>query len=191
VSAAIDEPHIGLIVEGRGDRGSVPVLLRKYLHAQEEFREILGSPVNVKGIGNATRVGGIEGFTAAVGNRPGCVGVLVVLDGEGEPVCELGPELLRRIEGTCRAPVRVALADASFEDWIYASAETLELEGLTWEQGRNGGTQLSKAIRPKAYTKPVEQPKLTHRVDIETARKRSPSLERMLNRFDELRELLP
>lgn len=184
-------PHIGLVVEGAGDRNALPVLLRTHLHADGEYRDVLGKPVPFHGRQKALVPNGVEGYVAVAGGRPGCVGVLVVLDGEGDCVAELGPRLHARAEVTVGVPIRVALADADFEDWLYASAETLGFEGLTFQSGKRGASVIKHALRPAAYTKPVWQPRLAARMDLNTARVRSASLDRMFQRFDELRAALP
>src|SRR5262249_54022929 len=88
--------HVVLVVEGRGDANAVPVLLRKYLDGAGDYRDILGKPVTCNGHENAVRPGRIEGQVAVAAARPGCVGILVVLDSEALPVCELGPGLRER-----------------------------------------------------------------------------------------------
>lgn len=184
-------PHVGLVVEGAGDRNALPVLLRAHLHVRGEYRDVLGKPVPFHGRGRAFVPNGVEGYVAVAGGRPGCVGVLVVLDGEGDCVAELGPHLLGRAEAALGVPIRVALADADFEDWLYSSAETLGFDGLTFESGKRGAAAIKHALRPAAYTKPVWQPRLAARMDLDTARGRSPSFDRMLERFDELLAALP
>jgi hypothetical protein len=173
------------VVEGRGDYGAAPIVLRKYLQSIGEYRDILGSPVNVKGVGNVSKPGGIERFVSAVGNRPGCRGVLVILDSDDNAVCELGPTLAARIQDSCACPVAVALADRDFEDWIVASAESLDL-GFGWSDTSRGLTLIEDALYPRAYTKPVDQPRLAAKIDLDLARGRSYSFNRLLERFDSL-----
>ncbi|MEX8059925.1 hypothetical protein [Microbacterium sp. 16-032] len=179
-------PHIGLVVEGPGDKGALPVLLRKFLHEKAEYREILGKPVTLKGKGSATTPGGLEGYVAAAA-RPGCVGVVVLLDADDDASCQLGPELLARAEAVVGIPVVIVLAERDFEDWIYRSVETLDLgwEG-DWDATKRGGTVIDSLLPDGGYQKPVWQPKLTHRMDIELARSRSTSLNRLLNKVDGL-----
>lgn len=190
MTATAEASHIGLVVEGPGDRNAVPVLLRKHLHACGEFRDVLGKPVATNGRDKALKVDGVEGFALTAALRPGCVGVLIILDGEGDCVAGLGPELLARVEAKVGKPVRVALADRDFESWMYASAESLELE-LTYEEGVSGQAAIKEALKPAKYVKPTWQPRLTNRINLESAASRSESLGRMLARFDELRTLLP
>lgn len=184
------EPHIGLVVEGAGDLGAVPLLLRKYLHSIEDFRDLLGKPVPAHGRDKALRAGALEGFVVTAASRPGCVGVLVVLDGEGDCVAELGTELLGRSTTSTGRPLAVALADSDFESWLYSSAETMKL-GLSYVEGKNGQGAIKSAIRPAKYVKPTWQPRLAARMDLELACERNASLARALQRFEQLRQLVP
>lgn len=189
--ASPTDPHIGLVVEGAGDKQALPILLRAHLHRDEEFRDVLGKPVPLHGRTKAFVPNGIEGYVATAASRPGCVGVLVVLDGEGDCVATDGPSLRQRADQVSRVPVRVALADKSFEDWLYASAETLDLGLGGYDDDQGGLHALKLALRPASYTKPVWQPRLAGRMDVALARSRSVSLDRCLERFDELRGHLP
>src|SRR6266699_356164 len=137
MTASADVPHIGLVVEGRGDAGALPLLLRKWINSRGDYRDLLGRPVVCDGRDRAIVPDGIEKYVAVAAARPGCQAVLVVLDAEGDPACELGPVLLTRAGKN------------------------------TW------------------------QPRLTNRVDINTATQRSKSLKRMLERFDALLAHMP
>lgn len=186
MTAMYDDPHIGLVVEGRGDHNAVPLLLRRHMQSREEYRDVLGKPVPVHGRGNATVETGIEGYVATAGRRPGCRGVVVILDGDDDCVAELGPSLLQRSKPQVGVPVVVALAVVEYEDWLYASAETLELPGLTYQPARAGQMAIAEALKPRKYVKPTWQPRLTARMDIDLAVTRSGSLERALRKFDAL-----
>lgn len=191
MTATPTDPHVGLVVEGAGDKQALPIVLRRHLEATGEFRDVLGKPVPLHGRTKAFTTNGIEGYVAVAASRPGCVGVLVVLDGEGDCVAEAGPALRERADEVSRVPVRVALADQDFEDWLYASAETLDLGLDGYSASRRGQHALKSALRPASYTKPVWQPRLAHRMDVVLARSRSTSLARCLDRFDDLRGHLP
>jgi len=185
MTAAAGDPHLGLVVEGPGDAISLPLLLRRQLELRGDSRDLLGKPAICNGRDRATAANGLERYVAAVAARPGCKAILVILDSEGDPVCELGPQLLERAEKITSLPVAVCLANRNWEDWIYASAETLELPGLTYSAGSRGLGAIVSALRPRKYVKPTWQPRLTARMDIAKASGRSPSLSRTLTRFDE------
>lgn len=187
MTASAGDPHVGLVVEGAGDLGAVPVVLRMHLQQQGEYRDILGKPVPLHGKGNASA---IQGYVATAGYRPGCVGVLVVLDCDDDCPAELGPALLAEAAPAVGVPVLVALADRDFEDWLYASAETLDL-GLEYEATSRGKGAIEGSLKPRKYVKPTWQPRLAHRLDLALAASRSASLARMLHRFDDLRSAVP
>ena len=171
---------MGLVVEGSGDAGAVPLLLRRYLHGLGEFRDLLGN-----GRENALKPKGLEGYVATAAARPGCIAVIVVLDSEGDPVCRLGPSLTKRAEQVTQKPVLVSIAHESYGDWIVASAETLG-PGLNFQPGMNGLAAISAALRPAKYVKPTWQPRLTQRIDIEVAASRNASLHRFFARFEDI-----
>lgn len=176
-----------LVVEGKGDAMAIPILLRKYLHHRGDYRDILGKPVATHGISNAIKPMGIEGYTAVADCRPGCRGVLVVLDADDECVLERAIQLNKRIEKTIQHPFAIALAERTYEDWLYSSIESLELSEQSYIHDVNGMSRI-KAALPEKYVKPVWQPRLTDRIDISLATSRNKSLARMLNRFQSLIE---
>lgn len=188
MTATPTEPHVGLVVEGPGDAVALPVLLRAHMHCVGDYRELLGKPVACNGKMKALMANGIEGKVATAAARPGCRGVLVVLDADDDPSCRLGPELRRRAEKVSRVPVAVALAEPAFEAWLVASAESLGLDGLEYDSAVNPGRAIKDALAPAKYVKPTWQPRLAHRVDITLASSRNACLARMLARFDALRE---
>jgi hypothetical protein len=187
VSCCAEESHIGLIAEGQGDAISLPLLLRRWLVRGGDYRDMLGKPAICNGRDRATVTDGVERYVAAVTARPGCRSVLLVLDTEGDSACDLGPKLLARVQSTTRLPVAIALAERNWEDWLYASIETLEIgPDLQYDVGSHGIAVIKQALKPAKYVKPTWQPRLTAKMDIELAISRSPSLGRMLEKFDEL-----
>lgn len=187
MTAKPNEPHLGLVVEGRGELDAIPVLLRKLFQRRGIHRDLLGKPVQCLGRDNALKEGGIEGKVATAAARPGCRAVLVVLDGEGDAVCERGPDLLLRArEGAQGKPVVVCLAENKYEDWLIASAETLGLPLLQYQPGRGSISLLREALYPGKYIKPVLQPRLSAVLDLDLAADRNASFARLLQRTLEL-----
>ncbi len=187
MTANPSDPHIGLVVEGPGDVKAVPVLLRKWMTAHSDYRDVLGKPVSCNGRQKALAPRGLEGFVAVAAARPGCRAVLVLLDGEGDPVCKLGPELLRRAKSVTGFEVAICLAENNFEDWIYASAETLSLPNtVQFDAAKSGLHAIKSALRPQAYVKPTWQPRLTSQMDLEAVQVRSSSVSRLFIKFQSL-----
>jgi len=189
MTAADGGPHLGLVVEGPGDANALPLLLRRFMEARADYRDLLGKPVRCNGRDKALVPRGIESYVSVAAARPGCRAVLVVLDSEGDAVCRLGPSLLERVQKNTRLPVAVSLADRCWEDWLYASIETLEIgNGLKCSEESGGTGVIKRALLPGKYVKPTWQPRLTVRVDINLAAGRSRSLARMLQCFTSLIE---
>jgi hypothetical protein len=190
MTAAPTDPHVGLVVEGPGDVVALPVLLRAHLVLMGDYRNLLAKPVSCNGRDKALMPNGIEGKVATAAARPGCRGVLVVLDADRDLPCVLGPQILSRADKVSPVPVVVALAAPTFEEWLVASAATLGLEGLIYPTDRDPVNAIKAALQPAKYVKPTWQPRLAARVDINLARSRSASLARLLDRFDGLRTLV-
>ncbi len=182
-------PHVALIVEGPGDHGAAPRLVRSYLHSRNEFRDILGDPLSAKGLGNLTVAGGIEKFVNIATARPGCVAVVVIVDSDQQCPVEVGVALKTRIEWS-RVPVEVCVADRDFEDWLYASVESFGIEGSpVYHESHRGATELGSLLHG-GYKKTVDQPRLASKVDPNLARGRSASLDRLFRKIDSAIELI-
>jgi hypothetical protein len=186
VTASPEALHVGLVVEGRGDAYAVPALFRQWLYRQGQWADVVGKPVPCHGRDKALAADGLEGYVTTAAGRPGCVGVVVVLDSETDPACELGPQLLSRTKEITAKPVAVCLAEPKYEAWLVASAETMELQGLVYAPNRDPETLIKRALRPSKYVKPTWQPRLTDRLDFDLAVDRAPSLRRLLSKLDEL-----
>ncbi|MCV7423926.1 DUF4276 family protein [Mycobacterium yunnanensis] len=192
MTAQSGDPHIEVIVEGKADFNAIPVLLRNHLYAQNEYRDLLGKPIATKGISNATKANGIEGFVVTAACRPGCRAILIVIDSDDHCIAEMAEELTIRLDGLVEQPVVLAFAERTYEDWLYASVETLGIGDCIFVASKSGISAIETALRAigESYSKPLWQPKLTHRIDIALARSRSTSLSRLLDRFDALLPLL-
>jgi hypothetical protein len=181
------EGHLGLVVEGPGDGNSAPELLRRVADYGGFALPQLGRPVIAQGRDNALKPGGLEGLVATAVARPNCGAVLVLLDGEGDAVCELGPALLARAKAVTDKPVIVVLADPLYESWLVASAESMSLEKLSYNGAKSdpeGAIRI--ALGNRKYAKPVWQPRLTERLEPARVVRRSHSFARFVQRLDGL-----
>lgn len=183
--------HIALVVEGRGEREAVPMLVRDYLHSRSQYELLVGKPLVANGRDKILKPGELERFVMLAASEPGACGVLVVLDAEGDPACERGPECSDRAAAATGLPTRVCLAVRQFENWIIGSAETVfgadsEAQPLADPEGRGASVEVERGLRPTKYNKPIHQPSLTKRVDIDLARSRCPSFDRLFRCIDEL-----
>lgn len=186
MSAPAGAAHLGIVVEGPGDKEAFPILLRKYLHSVGRYEDLLGKPVPLKGKGSATRANnGLEGYVLAAA-RPGCCAVLVLVDADKDASCVLGPELLARAQAVTAVPVVVIVAERDFEDWIYTAVEHLDLGEAAWNSSERGKNAIESLLAPEKYVKSTMQARLTQRMDLDVARTRSTSLNRLFNKIDEI-----
>ena len=180
--------HIALVVEGPGDREAVPVLLRKYLSETQQYQVGVGNPWTTNGRANLLKEGELERYVRGVSTVPEACAVLVVFDADDSQACQLGPECLERAENETKLPVCVSLAVREFENWIVASSESVfgTSSSLADPEGRGAKQAIREALAPQKYIKPVDQPRLTARIDFALARSACPSLDRFLQRVDHL-----
>ena len=125
-------PNLASVVEGKGDRAALKILLDRLLH--EEFHrtdwQVL-TPEPADSAGNLLRAGGLERFVrraAGEGRRAKPDAVLVLLDGDTAKNTTPA-NFVRQLDARVRAlglaiPVRIALAQPMYETWLIASIET-------------------------------------------------------------------
>jgi hypothetical protein len=179
--------HLGLVVEGPGDANSIHILCERIATFKGFELPALGKPIPCGGISEALKDGGLEGFIATAANRPGCNGIIVILDGEGEAVCELGPQLLARAGNITSLPTIVILADPLYEAWLVASSETMRLDGLTYNGAKSDPTGgIKRALGNRKYAKPTWQPRLTERLNVQLASRRSHSMRRFVTKLQSI-----
>lgn len=171
---------IGIIVEGHGEEAALPILVKRVaawiapdlvLEVIRPFRLSRGS------------FGKSEEFARAVEFVARKAGpgepILVVLDSDDDPACQLGPALLaqaRRARGD--REIAVVLAIREFEAWFLAAARSLAgKRGLPPdlqpppkpEQGRSPKAWVDSMMQG-GYSETLDQPAFTAVFDLAAAR---------------------
>ncbi len=117
--------RIGVVVEGDGDQGAIPVIIRGHLQRRAIYDVMVAKPINAKGRSKLLRPGELERFARLASLPTGTAGVLVVCDADEDPACELGPSVSERcFAAVPHVPIRACLATREFENWLLASAKT-------------------------------------------------------------------
>jgi hypothetical protein len=185
--------NIGLLVEGHGEYYAAPILVRR-------VAESLGMPCVVRSVLREPRStiikhGELERAVTLLGNKVGSGGALLVLiDGDDDPACALGPDLLARAQ-TARPDCRVGvvLAVREYEAWFLAAAESLRgVRGLppdlevppVPEVIRDAKGWLDLRM-PRGYSPTADQPALTALFDLHMARS-SPSFTKLVRELTRL-----
>jgi hypothetical protein len=184
--------RLGCVVEGKGEVEALPVLVRWIAERVDPSLYVdIPRPVTIKRSRLDPRFGELErGVQLAVQNIQGQGGVLVVLDSEGECPAQLGPALLQRVvQARGDLPRAVVLAHREFEAWFLAAAASLggkrdlanDLQPPPDPEAVPGAKEwLRRHLPPnRKYSETTDQPALTAVFDLEAARQRSDSFDKL------------
>ncbi len=181
---------IAAVVEGHGEVGALPVLLRRivaelspalYVDVPRPYRANRHSLI---------RPGVLEDVVRVQGDRlSGPGGVLVLIDADDDCPARLGPDLLARAQAA-RPDRRVAvvLAKREYEAWFLAAAQSLSgqrafpaaLEPPPDPESISGAKEWLSRNRPgRPYKETADQAALTQRFDLKAARDRAPSFDKL------------
>lgn len=180
---------LGVIVEGDGEVAAAPVLLRR-LAAQLGRTVTVARPFRVPR-GKLVKPQELQRAVEAVARQcgPGAP-ILVLLDADDDCIKELATRLLAEAR-TARAdrPVAVVLANREFEAWFLAALDSLRGHrnlpaSARWpgnpEGVRDAKRVLGELMAPASYSPSIDQVALASRMDLELARVRSPSFDKLV-----------
>ena len=180
---------IASIVEGHGEVEAVPVLIRRVAaHVAPDVGVAVPRP-HRRPRSKLVRLQELEEYCRIAFEESPGAHLLVLLDADDDCPAELGPQLLERVATTGLAREAVVVARSEYEAWFLASAESLGgRRGLRAEleppedpesvRDAKGWIQ-SNRVDGRAYSPPVDQPALTAGIDIEVARDRSVSFDKL------------
>lgn len=182
------------IVEGHGEVEAVPLLVRRIC---SELYGVYGTQVLQPLRQPRTRIviaGNLQKFAEIAANKlraakPAGYGlVLVLIDGDGDLPCVLGPELRARASaGAGDQDSACVIAHLEFETWFSAAAASLS-EYLRVAPGEAPVAPETQRLRKKwvedrfrgaRYSETLDQPRLTARMDLDMCRSRSPSFDKL------------
>ncbi|MBC8255205.1 MAG: DUF4276 family protein [Ardenticatenia bacterium] len=190
-------PVLVPIVEGYSEVQSVPVLLRRLLTEWSRYEVAIVKPVRVSRY-KVVRPGELERACELARRRPtGCDAILLVLDADDDCPKELAPALLERARrASADIPAAVVLAKSEFEAWFLGSLESLRgVRGLAEtavspdraEDIRDAKGYLSSQMTGgRTYVEVDDQPALTNRFDLQSARQRCPSFDKFIRDVESL-----
>jgi len=187
--------HVVCIVEGQGDVGALPVLLKRLVKLVNPDVYVDVQPFRVSR-SKLVLLGELERAVERAGRGlrlPGAV--LIVIDSDDDCPKELAPALLARATRIAagRWPVGVVLAKREFESWFIAAAESIAgTSGLRAdfvaptdpESIRDAKGWLQRAMPPgRKYSETVDQASLAAKFDFNSAR-RAPSFDKMYREIE-------
>jgi Domain of unknown function (DUF4276) len=183
-------PRIASIVEGDGEVEALPIVIRRILSESDPaLVSDLRRPIRLPR-SKLLKPGELEKAVELAARTIGGAGaVLVVLDSEGEPPCQLGPMLLKRAQQARRdLPVGVVLAHREWEAWYLAAMRSLagrrglradSASPLDPESTQGAKEWLRKNMSEgRTYSPAVDQPAFAGVFDLVSAR-RAPSFAKL------------
>jgi hypothetical protein len=188
---------IAPVVEGHGEVAALPVLLRRVgeLIAPDSWIDV-HPPIRVNR-GTLLKAGQLERYVELAARSSERAAVLVLLDADDDCPAELGPDLLRRARAQRpERQIAVVIAMREFEAWFLAAAESVAGQrGLSPDlkpppdpeaiRDAKGWLQ-DRRTDGLAYGPTIDQPALTATFDLELARTRSASLDKLWREVERL-----
>jgi len=181
------------IVEGDGEVNAVPVLLRRLRDLANAYPLDVNSPIR-RPRADLVRQDGIRKAVRLARKQQDCAAILIVYDSDDDCPKDLAPQVQAWGQAEVSPlPCYVVMPAREFEAWFLATIESLRgvrriLNDATSHpdpESRRGATEeLRKRMQPnRSYSKPVDQPALAARFDMEMAYRRCRSFRRMVDVF--------
>ncbi|MEK7729635.1 MAG: DUF4276 family protein [candidate division KSB1 bacterium] len=189
------------IVEGHSEVEAVPLLLRRLLADARRSNIQIARPIRT-GRYKIVRPGELERAFQYARLRPeGCDAILLLLDADDEPPCELGPRLLMQAQQvSADLPCKVVIANREFESWFLGSIESLRGQrGIAQdavsldhpEMPRDAKGHLTRLMTAgRTYVEVDDQPSFAASFDMQAARNNCPSFDKLVRDLQALLEQL-
>lgn len=184
------EPRLVCVVEGDGEVEALPILVRRIVaEVLPEAYIACQRPILTRRDRLLRRSDELERVMLLARAKAGVHGaILLVIDSDGEPPCQVGPELLRRaLPIAAGLQVGVVVAHREFEAWFLAAAESLRghrelsqsMSGPADPEAiRDAKGWLRRHMPPGCrYGETTDQPALAQIFDLQAAR-RAPSFDK-------------
>ena len=181
--------NIVAIVEGDGEVEAVPVLIRRIaLEIAPLSPPTVLKPIRIRRQ-RILKEGELERYVSLAAAQVGVGGrILILMDANGDCPAEIGPDVLERARTVC--PDRLiesVLAKCEYEAWFLAAAESISgTRGLLPEMSAPPGPESIRGAKEwidsrmrGSYRPTADQAALTAGFDMELARRRSASFDKM------------
>lgn len=169
------------IVEGHAEVHSIPILMRR-------LGVDVAKPFRVKR-NLVVKPGELErALTFTLRDRQNVSAALVLLDADDDCPAELAPQLLERCARVASVPVSVVFAVREIEAWFLGGVESLRGQrGIRADaaydanpEAPRGAKERLESLMTGTYVDVADQPALMAALDLEAARLRCPSLDKLL-----------
>jgi hypothetical protein len=188
--------NIQPIVEGHGEVGAVPVLLRR-LRDEAQLYELDVNPPIRKKRSELVNEPQVRDAVRLALKKDDCAAILILFDSEDDCPREKGPAVQAWAQHEAHdTPCRVVLAHREYEAWFLAAIESLHgTRGIRQDavshpdpeapRGAKGQIE-QRMIAGRSYSEPLDQPALSAVFDMAAAHRRCRSFRRLVKAFGEL-----
>lgn len=184
------------IVEGQGEESAVPLLLRRLRDEAELWNLEVGRPIRQRRT-QLVKKATLQAAVRIAAVREDCAAILVLFDADDDCPKECAPTLEAWAREAAGAkPSAVVIANREYESWFLACMEALRghcriaQEAVSHhapESVRAAKEELERHMLPRAsYSPPVDQVKLTARLDLERAYRSCRSFRKLVKAFGTL-----
>jgi hypothetical protein len=117
--------------------------------------------------------------------------ILILLDSDLMPPCELAPQLLAAArEKLSNIDIACVLAHKEYETWFVAAADSLrdyldfDVAPSEPEKAKSGKKWIEDRFHGAKYSETVDQPSMSVRMDLSLCRKHSPSFDKLCRELE-------
>ncbi|MBI5211400.1 MAG: DUF4276 family protein [Elusimicrobia bacterium] len=183
------------IVEGHGEVGAVPVLLRRLLAQAQCYSVEVGRPI-LRTQAQFRSKEEVEKAVKLALLQPDCAAVVILFDGEDDCPKDVAPRVLSWAKGAAgRVPCDVVIAYREYETWFLSSVESLRgkcgISGIAVPpenpEARRDAKGALEEFMPerRAYSETLDQPALSAVFDMGRAHRRSRSFRKLVKAVGE------
>ena len=183
--------NIQPVVEGHGDVGAVPVLLRRLVEEAQAWDVGVNRPIR-RNRSQLIQRTELEKTVRLARLQPDCDGILILFDGDDDCPAELGP----MVQGWAAdvsggVPCEVVMAHREYEAWFLAAIESLRgVRGIrpdaqphpNPETPRGAKEQLEARMRA-SYIETTDQPAFSAQFSLTAAYSRCRSFRKLAKSF--------
>lgn len=184
------------IVEGHGEVGAIPVLLRRLLAEAGVYDIGVGKPIRRKR-SELVQQASVQRSVRLALLQPDCGGILIVFDSDDDCPRDLAPQIEEWARSEAGAvPCGIVMANREYEAWFLASLQALRgVRGVVMDAAdhanpevpRNAKGELRRSMIPgRGYSESVDQAALTEKLDFAAAHRGCRSFRKMVKAFGDV-----
>ncbi len=185
--------NIPPIVEGHGEVGAVPELIRRLRNEAQAYALNVNPPIRKRRpeLVDETQ---LRKAVRLARKQEGCAAILILFDSDDDRPCEMGPQVQSWARDEAgELPCVVVLAHREYEAWYLAAIESLRgTRGVRADaeshpdpespRGAKGQLEL-RLVEGRSYSETADQTAMTARFDMAQAYRRCRSFRRMVRAF--------